>query len=90
MQYGGGYLVWGRHIISTVEGVKYDGDELRICHIISTDLSHHQYGPVASSVRTCRIISTVEDVQYRTTKTAQRGSWWLYLPGKNDIFCRQS
>ena len=63
MQYGGGYSVWRRHIISSVRW-----------KILSTDVSHeevhHQYS-AGHAVWTCHMINTEEAVQYMAIKTAQ-------------------
>ena len=61
-----------------VEGIQYGGGTSPIrWKIISTDVSHHQYGGMhhqysgGHAVWTCHIINTEEAVQYMATKTAQ-------------------
>ena len=58
IQYGGG--------ISSVSG----GYTVQMCHTISMEEAHHQYGG-GYAVWTCHIINIEEGVQYRTTKIAQ-------------------
>ena len=61
---------------------------VRICHIISMEVSHLQYSG-GCALWTCHIISTEEDVQYRANKTAQGViGGGIYL-GKM-VFYRQS
>ena len=62
-----------------VERIQYGGDisslsggyETQMCHTISMEKAHHQYGG-GYAVWTCCIIDIEGSVQYRTTKTAQR------------------
>ena len=52
IQYGGGYLVWRRHIIDKVEDIQYKCYTLPVWrrHIISA-VEGMQYGPVTSSIQ---------------------------------------
>ena len=81
-----------KHIVSTVESVQYGPvtPSVRMCHIFSI-VEGMQSGPATSSVR-WRVCSTDQSHhQYRCECAVQdyqnclRGSWWLYLSGKNDI-----
>ena len=46
------------------------GYAVQMCHTISTDVSHLQYGCVTSSVWICHIFSIVEGVQYGPVKSS--------------------
>ena len=71
MQYGGGYSVWRKHIISKMKV------------ILSTDVSHNQYGGGTPSVwwSVCSMDLSHHSVQRRVCSAVQdyqnfsRGSW---------------
>ena len=75
-----------------VEGIQYRGRiSLIRWMIFSTDVSHHQYEGDASSVQWRACSMDLSYHQYRggcavhDYQNGSRGSWWLYLSGKNVI-----
>ena len=89
---GGGHSVQMRFIISKMEDIQYRCVTTSVCrrNIFST-VESMQYGPVTSSIwrRVCSM--DLLHHQYggecaiQDHQNCSRGSWWLYLSGKNYI-----
>ena len=73
-----------RHTFITDTGVQYGGGtSSKLMRMCSTEEAHHQHGR-GYVVQICHMISTDEDMHYRTTKTVQ-GVWMVVFIWEDDI-----